>query len=157
MTINRSTMVPSASTYSTKTIKSAQSVVGFTTHSVASAAGSGAIAVNSGALTANVLSTVFSAAAIPVTMPHLTVRCADATARTLRVVVEVDGLTAFGFTSASTSAVNNGVTIAGWRDPAATSFALPPINSGSSLVVKVASNLTETDKFIIEYVYQELI
>ena len=157
MTISRSTMLPSASVYSTKTIKSVQSTAGFTAVSIVSSTGDGAIAVNSGALTANTLATVFSATGIAVTIQQLSVRCADATARTLRVVVEVDGLTAFDFTSAATSTINFGALLAGWRAPLSSSFRLPPINSESSLVVKVASNLTETDKFIIEYAYQELI
>ena len=157
MTISRATMLPSAGTYSTKTIKTVQSTAGYSTVNIATSSGDGAIAVNSGALTANTLATVFSATGTAVTMPHLSVRCSDTTARTLRVVVEVDGLTAFDFTSASTSATNNGAILAGWRQPIASSHALPPIISQASLVVKVASNLTETDKFIIEYVYQEMI
>ena len=150
-------MLPSASMYSTKTIKSVQSTAGYTTLNIATSSTDGAIAVNSGALTANTLATIFSSSGTAVTFSHLTVRCVDATARTLRVVVEVDGLTAFDFTSASTSTTNNGVLLAGWRAPLSSSFALPPIISQASLVVKVASNLTETDKFIIEYAYQEMI
>jgi len=87
-------------------------------------------------------------------MPHLTVRSTDATARTLRIVVEVDGVTAYDYTSASFAVSATGACLAG--SPRTVLLFSEPIRSSSSLIVKVASNLTETDKFIIEYTYQEL-
>jgi hypothetical protein len=142
---------------STKSIKNYFSTAGYTAQTIDTKAASagGAIAVNSGALTANTLATVFSATGAGVSMPHLTVRSADATARTLRVVVEVDGVAAYDYTSASFSSTGAGCCLAGV--PRTVLLAFEPIRSSSSLVVKIASNLTETDKFIIEYAYQEVL
>lgn len=142
---------------STKTINTIQSVAGFTLLAY-STSSPFYKRVYSGALTANVLTTIFSKTDGPCEMSHLAVVVADVTARTMRVVIEIDGVTAspaFDYTSASNAATDRCCILAGTNiisQPAV----LPPIRSGSSLVVKVASNLTETDKFYIDYAYQEL-
>lgn len=139
---------------STKTIKTGQSVAGFALlpYSVSS---SPYKRVNCGALTANTLTTIFSKTDGPCSMFQLAAVTADTTARTMRLVVEVDGGTAFDYTSASNSVSDRCCILAGiqlYSQP----LTFPPITSESSLVVKIASNLNETDKFYIDYAYQEL-
>jgi len=146
----------------TKKIRNKYAVAGFTATAIDdfNTAGAGeAISVNSGALTAGVLSTIFSATGGGVVMPLLTVSTKDTTSRTLRVVVEVDGDTvtpAFDYTSATITTNDTGVCLAGSSRGGFT-IQLEPIRSSSSLVVKVASSLNETDKFRIQYHFQEVL
>jgi hypothetical protein len=149
--------VSSSLPYATKSIKTAQSVAGFTVVTIVTATGvSGAVkAVGSGALTAGVLSTIFSKTDGPCEMSHFTLRTLDTTARTMRLKCTIDGVVAFDYTSASTSANNAGVAIAGVVSPIVTTK-LSPIRSLQSLIIECASNVSETDKFTAEYAYQEL-
>jgi hypothetical protein len=104
--------------------------------------------VLSGALTAATLSTLLSVTGAG-RCPQLSAYAKDTTARTIRLVVEVDGVTAFDATSASVSARNSGIyAAAGGTNPLSPG---EPIVFTSSLVVKVASSLTETDKVAIAY------
>lgn len=142
----------------TKTIKTGQSVAGFTLLGY-STSSPFYKRVNSGALTANTLATIFSKTDGPCEMSHLAIVTADATARTMRVVVEIDGVTAtpaFDFTSASNAAAERCCILAG-TNVVSQPAVLPPIRSNSSLVVKVATSVaSETDKFYIDYAFQEL-
>ena len=68
--------------------------------------------VLSGALTENTLATVLSLTG-PGEVPLLTSYTKDGTARTVRTVVIVDGVTVFDFTSASISTTKRGAIVAG--------------------------------------------
>ncbi len=112
--------------------------------------------VLSGALTANTLATVLSLTG-PGEVPLLTSYTKDATARTVRTVVIVDGVTVFDFTSASISVAKRGAIVAGELAgiPGGGGFYVTqgnPIRFSVSLVVQQASNLTETDKLALAYI-----
>jgi hypothetical protein len=110
--------------------------------------------VLSGALTANILATVLSLTG-PGEVPLLTSYTKDATVRTVRTVVIVDGVTVFDFTSASFGVANRGAIVAGQLADAGLSFYVTqgnPIRFSVSLVVQQASNLTETDKLALAYI-----
>jgi len=112
--------------------------------------------VLSGALTANTLATVLSLTG-PGEVPLLTSYTKDTTARTVRTVVIVDGVTVFDYTSASISTGNRGALIAGGLAgfPGGATFYVTqgnPIRFSVSLVVQQASNLTETDKIALAYI-----
>jgi len=111
--------------------------------------------VLSGALTANTLATVLSLTG-PGEVPLLTSYTKDdATVRTVRTVVIVDGVTVFDFTSASISLANRGAIVAGELAWAGGTYYVTqgnPIRFSVSLVVQQASNLTETDKIALAYI-----
>ena len=112
--------------------------------------------VLSGALTANTLATVLSLTG-PGEVPLLTSYTKDGTARTVRTVVIVDGVTVFDFTSASISVAKRGAIVAGELagTPGGATFYVTqgnPIRFSVSLVVQQASNLTETDKLALAYI-----
>ena len=106
--------------------------------------------VLSGALTANTLATLLTVSQ-PGQLIVLSAYTKDATARTIRLQVIVDGTTVFDATTNSISAVNTGLIAAGSYGAAPGVFPGPGIRFNSSCVVKVASSLTETDKVAIAY------
>ena len=109
--------------------------------------------VLSGALTANTLATVLSLTG-PGEVPLLTSYTKDATVRTVRTVVIVDGVTVFDFTSASSGVANRGAIVAGQVAGGPGAYYVThgnPIRFSVSLVVQQASNLTETDKIALAY------
>ena len=75
----------------------------------------------------------------------------DATPRTVRTVVIVDGVTVFDFTSASIGVPNRGAIVAGQVAGGDVTQG-NPIRFSVSLVVQQASNLTETDKLALAYI-----
>lgn len=105
----------------------------------------------SGALTANTLATVLSVTGGGV-IDRLALYTKDATARTLRLQVILDGVTAFDSTSASTSTSAAGIIAIGvvaLSESAGSVYAFttgPSISFNASCVIKVASSLSETDK-----------
>lgn len=108
--------------------------------------------VLSGALTANTLKSVLSIT-VPGSMPYLAAYSKDGTARTIRLVVCVDGVIspyAFDSTTSSFSSANRGVIAAGVQ---AGNYVPggPAINWAASCEVFIASSLTETDKVAIAY------
>lgn len=105
----------------------------------------------SGAMTANTLKSFLSISGTGGEMPVLSVRTNDATARTIRVKITIDGL-AYDFTSASISASGVGVILAGSNSSANPSFT-PPIRWKSTLIIEIASSVSETDKLTIEWIY----
>lgn len=113
------------------------------------------IAALSGALTANTLKTMLNITSVGGRMPKLAFKTADATARTMRVVVTVDGVSVYDFTSASFSASNTGIYLAGkGRGEVASTFTYASdIVFTTSLKIEIASNLTETNKFTMYYLY----
>jgi len=105
----------------------------------------------SGALTANTLATV-----VTVTGQGYASMIAavvdDTTSRTVRLVVIVDGVTAFDATSSTTTTANTGLVAVGSITTVNGSPVLldgPPIRFNASLVIRVASSLTETDNLTV--------
>lgn len=98
----------------------------------------------SGALTANTLFARHSLTGRG-RLNLLTVYAKDSTSRTIRAVVIVDGVTVF-------DATTNAITVSGTGTcPVGTvtadgSLVFQPIDFQSSLVIQIASSLTETDK-----------
>lgn len=105
----------------------------------------------SGAMTLNTLKSFLSVSGTGGEMPVLSVRTNDATARTIRVKITVDGV-AYDFTSTSINSSGWGVTLAGSNSSANPNFT-PPIRWKSTFVIEIASSVTETDKLTIEWIY----
>lgn len=83
--------------------------------------------------------------------PLLSATSNDSTARTIRLIVRVDGGKPFDATTASFAVANRGIVAAGAI--VGSSF-VPgePIKYKSSLSVSVASSLSETDKVSLNYI-----
>ena len=139
----------------TRQIVNADAIAGFTPlNSDIDASGVGrGKEVLSGALTANTLATVLSLTG-PGEVPLLTSYTKDTTARTVRTVVIVDGVTVFDFTSASIGVPKRGAIVAGQVAGGGSSYVTQgnPIRFSVSLVVQQASSLTETDKIALAYI-----
>lgn len=112
------------------------------------------ITATSGSLTANTLATAFSRG-VACTMPQLTIRKTDTTSNTIRVRVTVDGEVVFDRTSTAATTNNYGICLAG-RKNSSSLLVLPPLVATESLLIEWASNNTESGKFRIEYLYQDL-
>jgi len=110
------------------------------------------ISALSGAMTAGTLKTLLSISGVGVRLFHLTFRTNDATARTIRVKITVDGTVICDATSASISTSGNGGLWAGFRSTS-TPNAPITITSNSVLLIEYASSVTETDKITAEYFY----
>lgn len=102
----------------------------------------------SGALTANTLVDLINESGSAGYLSQLSIYCTDATSRTLRIVVTVDGTDIYDFTSAAISAANSGAVLAG-NHSSGNNSALPPIYYTNSIRVQYASSVTETGKFTI--------
>jgi len=74
--------------------------------------------------------------------------CADATARTIRLKITVDGVSIFDATSSSISTANHGIVgIGAFNYTTAPFIVFQPINFYTSLLVQIASSVSsETDK-----------
>lgn len=108
--------------------------------------------VLSGALTAATLATALSVSGSG-EVPWLSVYTKDATNRTVRVRVSVDGAVIFDATSASTTTPGTGMIVVGQVSAASYTVAgAVPLRFNTSLMVEIASSLTETDKVAIGYV-----
>lgn len=131
---------------------------GYTPEATVSAAANGlnvrvdAKEILSGALTAATLATVLNLTGGGV-ISYLSIFAVDATARTLRLQLVIDGTTVFDSTSASNSTADKGSLIIGSQASSgwATEYAIP---FNASLVVKIASSLTETNKIGIGVKYR---
>ena len=112
-------------------------------------------ATQTGALTAGVLSSALiniSGTAGELTSLYMTTN--DATARTMRMEVVADGVTVFDSTTASVAAIGSGFwAVANGQVTSSVYVSTNPIVFNSTLTVKVASSLTETDKTQISYSY----
>lgn len=112
-------------------------------------------AVLSGALTATTLATVVSITGVGYA-PVIALAQEDATSRTLRLQVIADGVTIFDATSAAGTTQNRAIVAAGNLVQTSSgnyqlADASPPVRFFSSLVIKVASSLSETDKLAVYY------
>ncbi len=102
----------------------------------------------SGALTANTLVDLINESGSAGYVSQLSFYCNDATSRTLRVVIIVDGTTIYDITSAAMAGSNIGAVLAG-AVSSTNPQALPPIYYTNSIRVQYASSVTETGKFTI--------
>jgi hypothetical protein len=121
-----------------------------TVTSIDSAAG--AKLILSGALTANTLATALSVTGSG-SLQYLSILSVDATSRTLRLVLTIDGVVTYDFTSAAIAAANTGGVIVG-SGLSTLSGSLEDMRFNSSLLVQVASSLSETDKVQIGVRYR---
>lgn len=113
------------------------------------AANAGGKTILSGALTANTLATILSITGAG-SVQYLDVISADATSRTIRVEITVDGVVVYDFTSAAIATASAGRVLIGMNIGGANSVAsLESLNFKSSFAVRVASSLSETDKVYI--------
>lgn len=128
--------------------------IGGTSSSVNSAAANQAREVLSGALTANVLATALSVTGAG-EIGYLSLYSKDATSRTLRIKITVDGNTTavVDATSGAVAAANAGILIVGYLASSAAPYVgIPiPLRWNASLLIEIASSLTETDKIAIAY------
>lgn len=105
----------------------------------------------SGALTAATLKTMLTVTGAG-EVSSLALTAVDSTTRTLRLRVSVDGVVAFDSTSVAASAAGNGCVIGAGVGGSGVIFSGSPIRFLTSLVVEVASSVTETDKLQLAYV-----
>ena len=108
----------------------------------------GGKAVLSGALTANVLATALSVTGGG-EVPMLAVYAVDTTSRTMRLQVTVDGTVVFNATSSACTISTVGIAAAG--NYVSNIQPSQPIRFNSSLLVEIASSLSETDKIGLCY------
>lgn len=105
----------------------------------------------SGALTAGTLKTLLSVSGAG-EVSSLALKTIDASSRTLRLRVVVDGVVAFDSTSAAVAQADAGCVIGDGVGAPGVIFSGSPIRFLTSLVVEVASSVTETDKLRLAYV-----
>lgn len=137
----------------TTSINTRFSAAGHSLLPVASAALAGAISSLSGSMTANTLSTVLNITNTAGVISQFTARTVDATSRTMRIVITVDGVVVHDQTSANNTTTGRGVCLAGNIDMSITA-SVPPIVFLSSCKIEAESSLTEAGKFNYEYIYQ---
>ena len=106
----------------------------------------------SGALTANTLATVLSVTGRG-RVNWLCAFAADSTSRTIRLKVTVDGVSIFDATSSAITSPNLGIIAIGSGNDSA-GYMMQPIDFNSSLLVQIASSLTETDKVTARVNYE---
>ena len=151
---NRSSMFPStAGARRTTSIVGPWSTAGYTPSPID--IDSSAVATLSGALTANTLKTLFNLTSVGGRITKLAIKTNDAVARTIRVVITVDGSSVYDFTSASTSLSGVGACFAGKIRVEAANYlnGQPDITFTTSCKVEYASNNSETDKFTLYHIY----
>lgn len=111
----------------------------------------------SGALTANTLVDLLNESGSAGQIDQLSIFSNDATARTIRIVITVDGTQIVDATSASISASNTGGFWAGvGAGGSGFTGQLPPIKYTNSIHIQYASSLTETGKFTTSLAYQKV-
>jgi len=110
---------------------------------------------NTGALTAGVLSSaLLSISGTAGALSDCAMHTVDATSRTLRMQIVADGVTVFDAISAATTTAGAGIWAAsGGQASTAQPVVSLPIVFNSTLTVKVASSVTETDKTKLSYAY----
>lgn len=111
--------------------------------------------VLSGALTASTLKTLLTISGAG-EISHLMAYTKEATARTLRIKVTLDGIVVFDATTPSFSANTTGAVVVGdiYEAPSIVITRRAPLRFSTSCVVEVASSLSETDKLAIGYTAQ---
>jgi hypothetical protein len=109
--------------------------------------------VLTGALTANTLSTVLSVTGSGV-VNCLSASGVDATSRTHRLKITIDGVVALDVTSTAIAAANKGIDAIGTSLNAGTYLIFDQIPFNTSFLVEYASSVTETGKTTISYLYR---
>jgi len=138
----------------TKRLYNAFNVAGWTP--IGSMSNTGlATAALSGALTSNTLVDLINESGSAGEISQLSLYTNDATARTIRVVVTIDGVVIFDRTSASVSSGNSGIVLAGSISVTLASL-LPAIKYTNSKRIQYASSLTETGKFTTNLAFQDV-
>jgi len=142
---------------STKSIVNAHSTSGFTgvVNQISSTEVTRTVKTTSlGAVTANILKSALSVSGSGQIDLLFTIN-GDATSRTHRIKVTIDGLVVFDSTSAAINAAPSGTSIIG-TIPSATGIPVvfQPTYFNTSLLVEVASSLTETSTIVIGYNYR---
>ena len=135
----------STSIQATKNLYNAFSSAGYTAVGSMSAISTAKTSV-SGALTANALVDLINESGSAGYISQLSVYANDATSRTLRIVITVDGASIYDVTSAAISSGTSGAVLAG-AVSSTNPQALPPIYYTNSIRVQYASSVTETGKF----------
>lgn len=111
----------------------------------------------SGALTANTLKTMLNISGAGV-LKACAVQALDATSRTLRLKITIDGVAAFdpGASAANTTLNSAIVGVGGITTYNSTTFmlAFERIPFNTSCLVEIASSLSETDKLALLYAYE---
>lgn len=131
----------------TKALYNACSAAGYT---ALTGVGQITVAKNSasGALTANTLVDLINESGSAGYLSQLSIFTNDATSRTLRIVVTVDGASIYDITSAAMTASGSGAVLAG-AVSSTNPQALPPIYYTNSIRAQYASSVSETGKFTI--------
>ena len=110
---------------------------------------------STGALTAGVLSSsLLSISGTAGALSDCAIHTTDATSRTLRIQIVADGVTVFDATSAATTTIGAGIwAVSGGQASTAQPVISQPIVFNSTLTVKVASSVSETDRTKLSYSY----
>ena len=110
--------------------------------------------VSVGSVTAGVLKTILSVTGAG-QIDFLCAQASDATARTLRVRVTLDGVVAFDSTTASNTISNLGMSVIGAApNSSSVPMVLQPVFFNASLLVEFASSVTETNLSNVGYNYR---
>lgn len=118
---------------------------------VGASAVNGAREVLSGALTAATLATALAVTGAG-EVPALSIFTKNSTSRTLRLRVTVDGTVVFDSTSNAITSSGYGMVAVGTAETAGMRPAPSPIKFNASLLVEIASSLSETDLIAIAYI-----
>lgn len=110
----------------------------------------------SGALTANTLVDLLNESGSAGQIDHFQIFTNDATARTIRVVITVDGTQILDITSGSITSTLTGGCWAGVTRNSAPALALPPIKYTNSIRLQYASSRTEAGLFTLGLAYQKV-
>jgi hypothetical protein len=119
-----------------------------TSVSIAADNDNGSKEILSGALTANTLATVYTKTGRG-RINLLTAYTKDTTARTVRCRITIDGAVAYDATTNSISSSGHGQIAIGNIAANADATVYQPIDYQTSILIQVASSLTETDKIAI--------
>ena len=115
---------------------------------------SSAVALVSGALTANTLKTILSITGAG-SLNFLSLVTVDTTSRTVRLKLTLDGVVAFNATSAAITVAGNGLLAVGSGTSTSQGpYAVEATHFNVSCLVEIASSLTETDKVTTYYTYR---
>lgn len=128
-------------------------IIASSTDTLTASAVPGAAWASSGTLTAGTLATVLSVTGKGA-LTYLGIQSMDATSRTHRVRITIDGAVVFDATSAAHATANGAAYVHGhYNDQSKQKIEGVPLLYGSSLLVEYASSLTEENKTRLAYTY----
>lgn len=110
----------------------------------------------SGALTANALVDLLNESGSAGQIDQFSIKTNDTTARTIRVVIIVDGTTILDATSASITSTDAGGVWAGVSGATNVLLQLPPITYTNSIQLSYATSNNETGKFTTYLAYKKV-